>query len=53
MNNTFLKNIKVWYSQKKEADSTRLPGLNKFDHGADSKDDELREDTNVAAAALE
>lgn len=50
MTNTYLKNIKAWYSQKKQASSTRLPRLDEFEHGEDSKDEEFREDTDTVAA---
>lgn len=49
MNNTCLKNIKVWYSRKKVAGSTKLLGLDEFEHGDDSEDEELREDTYATA----
>lgn len=37
----------VWYSQKKGASSTRLLGMDEFDHGTVSDDNEPRDDMDV------
>lgn len=49
MNNTCLRNIKAWYFQKKESCSTRLLGLDEYEHEEDNKDEKLREDLDAVA----
>lgn len=52
VNNTCLRDIKVWYS-KKEGSSTRVPSLDEFDHGHNSDEDEPSDNMDTAAISAD